>query len=212
MLELPALVAFVPAAVAVVLVPGPDTMYAVSQSLGRGRRAGLVAGVGTATGVLVHTTVAVLGLAALLQTSVVAYSLVKYAGAAYLVYLGVQSFRGDETFAVRPADVADDHSLVDSYRTALVVNVSNPKVAVFVLAFFPQFVSPSANATVQMSMLGVLYAGLSLCYLAGVAWFAGRVRRHLLESATHRRLVRYLGGSVLLGFGLKLAVEGRPTG
>lgn len=211
MIDFPTLLGFVPAALVVVMAPGPDTIYAVTQSIKNGRTAGLVAGLGTATGVLVHTIGAVLGLSALLRTSALAYTVVKYVGAAYLVYLGVQMFRNDEEFDIQTDFIVEDRSLSQAYKNAVIVNVSNPKVAVFVLAFFPQFIPTSTNAALQMSVLGVLYAALSLCYLGAVALFATRVRHLLLDSHLTRRAVQYVSGSVLLGFGAKLALEKRPT-
>jgi threonine/homoserine/homoserine lactone efflux protein len=208
-MELSALAAFVPAALAIVLAPGPDTMYVVTRSLGDGRAAGVVAGCGTATGVLLHTAAAVAGLAALLRASAAAYAVVKYVGAAYLCYLGVRLLLSDESFDVGTAERT--RSLAESYRRAVVINVTNPKVAVFVLAFFPQFVPAAADAPVQMSILGVVYAGLSLLYLAGVALFAGRVRTRLLGSARASRAIRYLSGSVLIGFGVRLVLDERPA-
>lgn len=203
--------AFIPAALVVIMAPGPDTIYALTQSIKSGRIAGLVAGVGTATGVIVHTTAAVLGLSALLQTSALAYNIVKYVGVIYLMYLGVKLFHDDEEFELETALADEERSLFEAYKKAVVVNVSNPKVAVFVLAFFPQFIPGGVNTTLNMSILGVLYATLSLAYLAGVALFAARVRHILLDSGLKRRLVQYASGSVLLGFGAKLALEKRPT-
>ena len=208
-MELSTLTAFVPAALAVVLAPGPDTMYVVTRSLGDGRAAGVVAGCGTATGVLLHTAAAVAGLAALLRASATAYTVVKYVGAAYLCYLGVRLLLTDESFD--PTPDGRTRSLAESYRTAVAVNVTNPKVAVFVLAFFPQFVPASANAPLHMSALGVVYAGLSLLYLAGVALFAGRVRGRLLDSGRVQRAIQYLSGSVLIGFGVRLVLDEHPV-
>jgi threonine/homoserine/homoserine lactone efflux protein len=202
------LVAFVSAAVLVVVAPGPDTMYTVTRSLGDGRTAGVVAGCGTATGILIHTVAAVAGLSALLRASAAAYTLVKYVGAAYLCYLGVRLVWSDETFDVTDAA---SFSLAESYRRAVVVNVTNPKVAVFVLAFFPQFVPATGNAPVRMSILGLIYAGLSLAYLAGVAVFAGRVRTRVLDSGRARRAAQYASGSVLIGFGVRLLLDERPV-
>ena len=206
MIDLGVLLAFVPAVTLVVLSPGPDTIYALTRGLSGGRADGIVAALGTATGVLIHTTAAVLGLAAILRASAEAYLLVTYMGAAYLVYLGVRTARNDESFELRDGTVAEDRSLARSYRRAVVINVSNPKVAVFVLAFFPQFVPAGANATLQMSVLGLSYAGLSLLYLCGVALLAGRVRSLLLGSPLARRVIRYASGSVLVGFGVHLFV------
>lgn len=210
MVDLGVLVAFVPAAVLVVISPGPDTVYNLTQSLSRGPTAGIFAALGTATGIVVHTLAAVFGLAALLRASATAYQFVKYVGAAYLVYLGVQTIHSDEAFEITAPIGTDGHAHVDSYKQAAVINTSNPKVAVFVLAFFPQFVPPAANATVLMSVLGAVYAGLSAAYFIGVAFCAAHVRSYLIESALTQRAIRYGSGSMLLGFGLKLALERRP--
>lgn len=211
MLDPVVLVAFVPAVLAVVVSPGPDSMYTLTRSLDDGRAAGVAAGFGTATGVLVHTTAAVLGLSVVLQTTAEAYMLLRYVGAAYLVYLGVTLVRNDETFDPADGSGTRSQSLGESYRKAFVINVANPQVAVFVLAFFPQFVPGSANATLQLSLLGVVYAGLSLLYLTVVAVFASRVRHRLLCSTVTRRAVRYLSGSVLVGFGVGLALAEQPA-
>jgi len=176
---------------------------------GRHGESDVAAGLGTASGVLVHTAAAVLGLSALLRASETAYALVKYVGAAYLCYLGVRLLLSDERFDA--VETGATRSLADSYRRAVVVNVTNPKVAVFVLAFFPQFVPAGGDAPVEMATLGLLYAGLSLCYLAGVACFAGRLRHHLLDSGRARRAVQYASGSVLIGFGLRLLLDEPPA-
>ena len=210
-IDLAVLLAFIPAVLAIVVSPGPDSVYTLTRSLSGGRAAGVAAGLGTAIGVLVHTAAAVLGLSALLRTTAEAYLLVKYVGALYLVYLGVQLLRSDETFEIDAESGTDEQSLLGSYRRAVVINVSNPQVAVFVIAFFPQFVPPSANATLQLSILGVVYAALSFLYLGGVALFAGRVRHRLLDATLTRRAVQYASGSVLIGFGLKLALDDGPT-
>ena len=209
MLSIATLAAFVPAAAAVVVAPGPDTMYTVTRSLGDGRAAGVVAGAGTATGVLLHTAAAVAGLSALLRASALAYTLATYVGAAYLCYLGVRQVRGDG--GVEFDASGSTPSLWDAYRRAVAINVTNPKVAVFVLAFFPQFVPAGANATLDLSVLGAVYATMSLLYLGAVAVFAGRIR-HLVDGSTRaRRAVEYVSGGVLVAFGLHLLVSGRPS-
>ncbi|AEN06637.1 LysE family translocator [Halolamina sp.] len=210
MLDAGTLVAFLPAVLAIVVAPGPGTVYTMTASLRAGRTAGLAAALGTATGVLAHTAAAVLGLSALLRTSALAYALVKYVGAAYLVYVGLRTLRAEGEFEFGDI-VTDDRSLPRTYRAAVAINVSNPKVAVFVLAFLPQFVPAGVNATLQLSVLGALYALVSLAYLGVVAVFAARTRHLILETPWFSRLVRYASGSVLLGFGVALAVEERPV-
>ena len=211
MLDSSVLFAFVPAAIAIVVAPGPDTIYTLTSSIGSGRLAGVAAATGTATGVLVHTAAAVVGLSALLRTSALAYTVVKYAGAAYLVYLGIQLFRNPGDFEIQEDRTGPDSSPRAVYARAVAINVSNPKVAVFVLAFFPQFVPASANAPLQMSVLGIVYAALGLCYLSGVAMFASRARHLVTESSIFTKVIAYASGSVLVAFGLKLAIEERPT-
>nr|WP_303647507.1 LysE family translocator [Haloarchaeobius amylolyticus] len=203
------LVAFVPAALAVVLAPGPDTMVVLARGLGGGRRAGLAAACGTATGVLLHTLAAVAGLSVLLQTSAVAYRVLTYVGAAYLVYLGVQTIRDDEEFDVSAAAVAGDGSPRRAFRQALAVNVSNPKVAVFVLAFLPQFVPAGTAAPGEMLTLGVVYAALGLLYLGLLAAFASQARRVVARSERLPRVLRAISGSVLVGFAALLVLDGR---
>ncbi|ERG91833.1 MAG: putative threonine efflux protein [Haloquadratum walsbyi J07HQW1] len=211
MIELSTLLTFVPAALVIIISPGPDTLYVLTQSIKSGQGAGLSAGLGTASGVLVHTTAAVFGLAALLETSGLLYTIIKYLGVLYLFFFGVQMLRNDDEFNM-DVDALDDHndSVMESYKKAVVVDISNPKVAVFVLAFFPQFIPSQANVTLQMILLGVLYAILRLSYLSGVTLFTAHAQRKLLESPLTRRAVRYANGSVLLGFGAKLAFEKRP--
>ncbi|MYL17316.1 LysE family translocator [Halorubrum distributum] len=204
------LVTFISAAIVVIISPGPDTIYTLTESLRRGRYAGAAAACGTATGILVHTTAAVLGLAAVLRTSALTYTVVKYLGAAYLVYLGVQTFRHDEEFEIRNTISETNTSLRRSYGQAVTINVSNPKVAVFVLAFFPQFISRTASVSLQMSILGLTYAALSVLYLLAVVAFASRVRHIIVDSEMVSRFIQYASGSVLIGFGLKLLTEKQP--
>ncbi|ELZ49889.1 threonine/homoserine/homoserine lactone efflux protein [Halorubrum distributum JCM 9100] len=204
------LATFISAAIVVIISPGPDTIYTLTESLRRGRYAGAAAACGTATGILVHTTAAVLGLAAILRTSALTYTVVKYLGAAYLVYLGVQTFRHDEEFEVRNTISETNTSLRRSYGQAVTINVSNPKVAVFVLAFFPQFISRTASVSLQMSILGLTYAALSVLYLLAVVAFASRVRHIIVDSEMVSRFIQYASGSVLIGFGLKLLTEKQP--
>ena len=198
---------FVPAVTAVVISPGPDSVYALTQSLNRDRTAGIAAATGTATGILIHSAAAILGLSALLRTTAEAYALLKYAGAAYLIYLGIRLLRDDEGFSTQGHVGDEGHSFIVSYRKAVTINVTNPQVAVFVFAFFPQFVPSTTNAALQLSFLGLVYAGLSFLYLVGVALLADRIRPFLFDSTATRRAVRYASGSVLVGFGLKLIFD-----
>ncbi|EFW90884.1 threonine/homoserine/homoserine lactone efflux protein [Haladaptatus paucihalophilus DX253] len=207
MVDTGVLVAFVPAALALNVAPGPDSIYTLKRSISDGRTAGVMAAAGTSTGSLVHTTAAVLGLSALLKASALAFTAVKLVGAAYLLYLGVTTFRNRDEFDI--ASDGETQSHAESFRQAFVINVSNPKVAVFFLAFLPQFVESSGNAPVQIFTLGVLFGCLGFCYQAALATFSSRARRVILERAVVRDLLRYASASVLVGFGVELLFEKR---
>jgi threonine/homoserine/homoserine lactone efflux protein len=199
--DLQALALYLGAAVALILAPGPDTVYVLTRGM-QGRAAGVQSALGVSTGVLLHTLAAALGLAALLRAAPAAYELVKYAGAAYLVYLGVQAVRSDE-FAL---DEETDPS--NSYLRGVAVNALNPKVALFFLAFLPQFAGSGPDATGRMVLLGVLYAVITALYLSAVALASNRARRFVAADRFRSKL-QWGAGSVFVALGLSVAVGGR---
>lgn len=213
MLSPETLVVFLPASLALILTPGPDTLYVLSRALGAGRRVGVRAALGISAGVLVHTTAAVVGLSALLRESALAFRLVKYVGAAYLVYLGVQTLRSSSGSLLPDADDAETDGATDGggFVRGLFVNVLNPKVALFFLAFLPPFVPSTApNASLQLFALGCLYATLTLAYLSGVALLSGTLDTAFRSRSRVDSVLRYGTGSLLVGFGAALAVGEKP--
>lgn len=209
MLEWSVILAFIPIAIALIISPGPDSIYTLTRSISDGRTSGIMAALGSSSGSIVHTTAAVLGLAALFRTSAVAFTVVKFAGAAYLVYLGIRTFRSSDEFEVTPEHIT--YSPMESYRSALLINVLNPKVAIFFLAFLPQFVQPGSNVPLQIFALGVLFASLGFVYQAMLAVFSARARRVITERDLVKNVLRVTSGSVLIGFGVKLVLERRAT-
>lgn len=205
MLEPSVVLAFIPVAIALIVSPGPDSIYTLTRSISDGRTAGVTAALGSSTGSIVHTTAAVLGLSAILQTSAFAFTVVKFVGAAYLVYLGVQTLRNSEEFEISPDSTS--YTPRESFRSALLINVLNPKVAVFFLAFLPQFVRPESSFALQIFTLGVLFASLGFIYQAMLAVFSARARRVITERELVRDALRVASGSILIGFGVKLAIE-----
>ncbi|MFC7081775.1 LysE family translocator [Halorussus caseinilyticus] len=208
---------FVTAAMALVLTPGPDTVFVLTQGVSAGKRGGLASAFGVSTGVLVHTSAAALGLAALLRASALAYATVKYAGAAYLLYLGAKTlWRGDD-FELSDGTgsvAAPDSDLRSSYLRGVTVNVLNPKVALFFLAFLPQFVGAGAGGgagtpTAEMLALGGTYAVLTACYLGTVGLLSGGVRTAFRTRPRLADGLRWVSGSVLVGLGAALALESR---
>jgi len=210
---------FVAAAMALILTPGPDTVFVLTQGVSAGKRRGVASALGVSTGILVHTFAAALGLAALLRASALAYAAVKYAGAAYLLYLGAKTlWRDDLDFSeasLGHSGRPTDPDLRSGYLRGVTVNVLNPKVALFFLAFLPQFVASGAGVgsgvtpTVEMLALGGTYAVLTACYLGVVGLLSGGVRSAFRTRPRLADSLRWVSGSVLVGLGAVLALESR---
>ena len=202
------LLLFITAAVILLLIPGPAVLYVVARSVDQGRRAGLASSSGIATGTLAHVLAATLGLSALLLSSAVAYSLVKYAGAAYLFYLGVKKFRERST----PDDEVkhvQSLPLRRVYAQGVLVNVLNPKTAIFFFAFLPQFVNPArGHVSLQFFALGMLFTLMGLTSDSVWALTAGSAAGWLRRKRTFIRNERYISGTVYLGLGMATAVSG----
>jgi threonine/homoserine/homoserine lactone efflux protein len=205
--DAPSLAVFVVAALALLLVPGPAVLYVVARSIHQGRRAGLASVLGIHVGTLVHIAAATAGLSALVVSSAVAFTAVKIAGAVYLVGLGLWTL-----FSRRPeTDVAlgGERSLRRAFAQGIVVNVLNPKTALFFLAFLPQFVDPDAShPAVQIAVLGLLFALLGLVTDSVWALAAGAAGGLLRRSRRFVRTQRYVTGTVYVGLGVATALSG----
>ena len=198
---------FTGAALLLLVVPGPAVLYVVTQSVSHGRRAGLASVAGITTGTIVHVAAATIGLSALLASSAVAFDVVKYLGAAYLIVVGIRRLAGLE----RPAPMGDrrERNLGRLYRQGIVVNVLNPKTALFFLAFLPQFVEPSRGAAwAQILLLGLLFAFLGFLSDSVWAFVAGTLGDRLRRSIRFPQLQRYVSGSVFVGLGAVAALTG----
>jgi threonine/homoserine/homoserine lactone efflux protein len=197
---------FVAAALALLLVPGPAVLYIVARSVEQGRAAGLVSVVGVHLGSLVHIAAAAIGLSSLLVSSAFAFNVVKYLGAAYLVYLGVRALltRAEpEEVQVPPAP------LRKLLRQGAIVNILNPKTALFFLAFLPQFVDPEAGyAAVQIVFFGLVFVGLGFVTDGLYALVAGTAGNWLRSSRAYLAMRRYVSGTVFIGLGLAAAFSG----
>jgi len=195
---------FVAASLALIIAPGPDLLYVLARGIAQGRRAGLLSAAGVTLGILVHTLLAALGLAVLLQTSALAFMLVKYVGAAYLVYLGVKAFRDKDGFAPQAHRQAASGRVI--FWQGVLSNVLNPKVALFFLAFLPQFVHENGvHPAVQMIGLGLLFAGMGVVFLCFLGYFAGSVGHWLQHRPAVAARMRWVTGGIFLLLGLRLA-------
>jgi threonine/homoserine/homoserine lactone efflux protein len=174
--DLATLVLFAGSVATLVLIPGPNLIYIVTRSIEAGRRAGVASVLGVEAGTLVHVAAAAFGLSALLASSAVAFEVVKYAGVAYLVYLGIRGLRAGRTPESRVAPAGMRRTVAEG----MLVNVLNPKVSLFFLAFLPQFVDPDQGAATQILVLGVVFIGvaatLGLLFVAAAGLVGPRLR------------------------------------
>ena len=196
------------AAILLLLTPGPAVLYIVARSVEQGRIAGLASVCGITTGTLVHVLAASLGLSALLASSALAFAVVKFAGAGYLIYIGVRRIlsRADAPAAQTGLPV---RSLGRLYRDGFVVNLLNPKTALFFLAFLPQFVDPSRGAVPsQIAFLGLLFTVMGLIGDGLYALVAGTAGRWVKRKRHYLRWERYVTGSVFIGLGVTAAFAG----
>src|SRR4051812_33387998 len=200
---------FAVAALALLIVPGPSVLYVVTRSIEQGRRAGLVSVLGLHTGTLVHIAAAATGLSALLLASATLFDAVKLAGAAYLIFLGVS--RLVRRSAPTPTTV-EPASLGRVYRQGFVVNLLNPKTALFFVAFFPQFLADGRGpVAVQVLVLGAVFVALGLCSDSTYALVAGAIGGRWRARARARGPRRQWSGLVFIALGLVAATTRRPA-
>ncbi len=205
--DIPNLAIFVAAAIALLITPGPAVLYIVGRSIEQGRTAGFVSTLGIALGSVVHVTFAALGLSALLVQSAIAFTVVKYAGAAYLIILGIRTLSDRaEAGAIRQVESV---SLSRVFAQGLVVNLLNPKAALFFFAFLPQFVSPESGPVVtQVLFLGALFIGMAIVSDGMYALVAGTAAEFLSGNVRIARLQKTLAGTIYLVLGITTAVAG----
>jgi threonine/homoserine/homoserine lactone efflux protein len=204
------LLIFVSAAALLLAIPGPAVFYIVGRSIGHSRNGGLISALGIGVGTLIHTAAAAVGLSALLVSSATAFSVVKYLGAAYLVYLGIQKLRSDEPFNASPNTPRT--TLRRVFAEGIVVNVLNPKTALFFFAFLPQFIDPvRGHVATQILSLGILFACMGTCSDSLWALFSGTVAHRLRGNPRWMRTQRYVSGGMLISLGVATAFAGSNT-
>jgi threonine/homoserine/homoserine lactone efflux protein len=205
MIPIETVIFFLAASVALAVAPGPDNIFVLTQSALHGRKAGLLVTLGLCTGLLVHTAAVSVGVAAIFQTSALAFNLLKIAGAFYLLCLAFQAFRASAS----NLNGAGNANLAwqKLYSRGIIMNITNPKVAIFFLAFLPQFADSSRGAMeIQMLIFGGLFIGSTLLIFGAVAWFAGFLGEWLKGSAKAQIIMNRIAGTVFIALALRLAV------
>jgi len=202
------LAVFALASMVLIAVPGPAVLYIATRSIHQGRRAGIASVLGIEVGALVHVLAAAVGLSALLASSAIAFSAVKYAGAAYLIGLGLWTLFAGKAGPDEP--LGRERRLGRIFAQGVLVNVLNPKVALFFLAFLPQFVDPNgAHPALQIAMLGIVFVAIALVLDLIWALTAGTAGAALRRSRRFARTQRYVSGSVYVALGVATAFAGR---
>jgi threonine/homoserine/homoserine lactone efflux protein len=203
MIEPTSLAVFFATALLLGISPGPDNLFVLAQSLVGGRRAGFMITLGLCTGLLVHTTAVALGVAAVIKTSSVAFMALKMAGAGYLLYLAWRAFHAA---GIKTAQAAGDRlTSIQLYRRGIIMNVTNPKVTMFFLAFLPQFINPDSGPVFpQVLLLGAAFVVATLIVFNTVALLAGWIGERLSRSTAAQAWLNRLAGMLFAGLAIKL--------
>ena len=197
------------------ITPGSDTMYIITRSVSQGKKAGLYSVLGIVSGILVHTVLAALGLSIILANSPLAFTIVKYIGASYLCYLGFKMLTSKSESVIADG-LPNTEKLVQAktlnykqiYKQGVLTNTFNPKVALFFIAFFPQFIDPSyAHSTVSFLILGLIFALTGLIWCLCLALLASRFSEKLRENPAIESMLNKFSGVVFIGLGIKLLTE-----
>lgn len=204
------LLAFTIIATVLVVVPGPSVLFVISRALAFGRRTALTSVLGGAVGAYTLVIAVALGIGTIVAQSAVVFTALKWIGAAYLIYLGVRTFRHRRDLAAAMTTAADPVGSRRAFRQGFVVGVTNPKTAVFFAAMLPQFVDPGrGHATVQLLLLGLVFVAIVLISDSLWGLIAGTARAWFARSARRMELIGGAGGLAIVGLGIHVAVSGR---
>lgn len=197
---------FVVTSIAVILMPGPAMLFVISNGLTRGPKASIAAALGTTAGVSFHLFCAAFGLAVILKTSAIAFTVVKFAGAAYLIFLAIKTLVSKEQLV---NDLCDSEKSENSiFWQGIFINILNPKLSIFFLAFLPQFIDPSlTSATSQTLFLGAIFMAMTIVVFIGYGLFASLLRRKVLNSPMILRALKWCFASVFMALGVRLALS-----
>lgn len=200
---------FVLMCILLIILPGPDTAITTRNTVTVGRFGGLKTALGTCCALLIHTSAAVLGLSAILVKSALLFSVFKYIGAIYLIYLGVKtlwSMKKKEEAAGVESNTKTSFANTSCFKQGFLTNILNPKVAVFFLTFLPQFVGGGSNTFIPFLLMGITYTVLTAIWFILYVYFINKISAFMKKPKT-QNMIEGITGTILIGFGIKLALE-----
>jgi threonine/homoserine/homoserine lactone efflux protein len=196
---------FIVASALLTIAPGPDVIYVLTRGISQGRKAGVAAALGFASGCIFHTLLAALGIAAIIRSSELAFDVVRYAGAAYLVWIGFQALRNRSSFSI--ATGGDRKALATIYKQSVLGNMLNPKVTLFFLAFLPQFVDTQAgHVGWQMALLGIVFMIQTVVIFGAVAIFSGWIGDWVRKRPVIGERLNVFAGLTFIALGIRVAL------
>jgi RhtB (resistance to homoserine/threonine) family protein len=192
------------------LTPGNDTIFILAKSIGQGKKAGIISALGIATGSLIHTVLAAFGLSLIIAQSILLFNIIKYAGAAYLVYLGIKMLTDKKPLNTGEISTGNSINYLTIYRDAIVTNVLNPKVALFFIAFLPQFIDPAMkHSVIPFLVLGTTFIITGTAWCLVLALFASAIFARLRSNNKLPGGINKVCGLTLIALGIKVALTGR---
>jgi threonine/homoserine/homoserine lactone efflux protein len=196
---------FILTSIIIIMAPGPDFIYVTTRGVAHGKRAGALSALGISVGLLIHTLLAAFGLSAIIQTSRIAYQVIKYLGAGYLIFLGLKSLLTKDSLMNE-----DNKSSAkkNAFHQGVLTNVFNPKAIITFMAFLPQFVDIRINHPIaQFLFLGVILSLIAVIWFGIVGYFAGMIGSFVKQNKFFQNFIKYLSGSILILLGLRLALK-----
>jgi RhtB (resistance to homoserine/threonine) family protein len=201
---------FIGASIILCIVPGPDMIYLLSRTIAQGKKAGFAAALGINLGGYFHLTAAILGISAIIATSAIAFTILKYCGAAYLIYIGFKAILSNSSSAIDSSDNEAQLSIKSIFWQGFISDVLNPKVAIFFISLLPQFIQADNNNTfTQLIILGITVNIIALLINFVLVWFSHSVSSRLRQSNRVSKVLNNVMGTIFISLGLKLATEQR---
>ena len=188
-----------------IITPGPDLIYVLTKGISGGRKVGIISAAGVTLGIFVHTIFAAIGLSVILKTSALAFSIVKIVGGGYLIYLGLKSILSKSEFKLGKTELVSNKKI---FTQGLISNTLNPKVALFFMAFLPQFIKTSGNheTAVPFILLGMVFAFCTFLFLAILGYFSGTLGQYLMKNNKITNRIQKFSGAILVLLGIKVAL------